>query len=420
MQFPSYEGSFTAVGGAANGLTSTDIGVSQSGAEPATLSLQLKETGSDGEDFTWTAATTSSFGQVNAGQDFVAANPAGSLRLRDASVVEGDGGTTALTFTVDRTGGTTGAASADYAVSFGSGAGFASASDLTGATSGTVTFAAGQSQATITIQVAADTVGEADERFSLTLSNATGGADLGRPAATGTIVNDDLAQLRVYKIQGAAHRSPYEGQTVATQGIVTALASNGFYLQDATGDGNAATSDGVFVFTGAAPTVTVGDAVTMTARIDEFLPNGDTGVLPLTELVPSSITVVSTGNALPAAILIGPDGVCPPTEILEDDNLTAFQPATDGLDFFESLEGMRVTIESPHTVAPTTGSVRTVAGNATTLAASNVSADGHVVIDGGAGGLGVVHSGAGSDFNPERILIGSLSGGVPNVQAGRC
>ncbi|WP_374943607.1 Calx-beta domain-containing protein [Sphingomonas sp.] len=418
VQFPSYEGSFTAVGGAANGLTSTDIGVAQSGTEPATLSLQLKGSGSDGEDFTWTAATTSSFGQVNAGQDFVVANPAGSIRVRDASVVEGDSGTTALTFTVDRTGGTTGAASADYAVSFGSGAGFASANDLTGATSGTVTFAAGQSQATITIQVATDTVGEPDERFSLTLSNASGGADLGRATATGTIVNDDLAQLRIFEIQGAAHRSPYEGQTVATQGIVTALASNGFYLQDATGDGDRATSDGVFVFTGTAPTVTVGDAVTMTARVDEFLPNGDTGVLPLTELVPTSITVVSTGNALPAAVLIGPDGIRPPTEILDDDNLTSFDPATDGLDFFESLEGMRVTVESPHTVAPTAGSVWTVAGNATELAATNVSADGHVVIDGGAGGLGVVNSGAGSDFNPERILIGSLTGGVPNVQAG--
>ncbi len=419
VQFLSYEGSFTAVGGAANGLTSTDIGVSQSGTEPATLSLQLKGNGSEGEDFTWTAATTSSFGQVNAGQNFVAPNPAGSLRVRDASVAEGNSGTTALTFTVDRTGGSNGAVTADYLVSFGSGVGFASAADLSGTTAGTVSFAAGETSRTITIQVAADTVGEPDERFSLTLSNATGGADIGRAAATGTIVNDDLAQVRVFEIQGAGHRSAFEGQTVATQGVVTALASNGFYLQDAAGDGDAATSDGVFVFTGAAPTVAVGDALTLTGRVDEFLPNNDTGVLPVTQLSPTSITVVSSGNALPAAVLIGPDGVRPPTENLEDDGLTAYQPATDGLDFYESLEGMLVTVDSPVAVAPTRGSIWTVASDgAGDLVASNLSADGYVVIDGGAGGLGVVNSGAGSDFNPERILIGSLSGSVPNVQAG--
>ena len=419
VQFLSYEGVFIANGGAANGLTSTDIGVSQTGSEPNTVSLQLKGSGTESEDFTWTAATTSSFGQVNAGQDFVVGNLNGTLRIRDASVVEGDSGFTTLTFNVDRTGGTTSGVSAEYAVSFGSGIGFASASDLSGATSGIVNFAAGQTRATVTVQIVGELVAEADERLSVTLSNSTNGATIGRATATGTIVNDDLLQLRIFDIQGEGHSSAYTGQTVATGGIVTAIASNGYYLQDATGDANARTSDGVFVFTGAAPTgVAVGDAITLTARIDEFT-GSDPSLLPLTELVPTgAVTVVSSGNALPAAVLIGPDGVRPPTEILDDDNLTAYQPSIDGLDFYESLEGMLVTVEQPHTVAPTAGGVWTVAGNAPGLAASNVSADGHVVIDGGAGGLGVVNSGAGSDFNPERILIGTLQGTVPNVQAG--
>lgn len=393
IQFLSYEGSFIANGGAANGLTSTDIGVAQTGSEPATQSLQLKGAGTDYEDFTWTSASTSSFGAVNTGQDFTAGNPNGTLRVRDATVVEGNGGTTDLVFTVDRTGGSTGAVSASYSVSFGSGTNAASAGDLSGQTSGTVTFAAGQTRATITIRVVGDTVAEADERFFVDLTNATGGATIGRASATGTIVNDDLLTLRVFEIQGEAHRSFYEGQTVATGGIVTALAANGYYLQDATGDGNTRTSDGVFVFTSSAPTgVAVGDAITLTARIDEFV-GSDATLLPLTELVPvGAATVVSSGNALPAAVLIGPDGVRPPTQILDDDNLTSYDPTTDGLDFYESLEGMRVTVESPHTVAPTSGSVWTVAANATELAATNVSADGHVVIQGGAGGLGVVNS----------------------------
>ncbi|MDQ3737666.1 MAG: ExeM/NucH family extracellular endonuclease [Actinomycetota bacterium] len=69
-QFLSYEGRFTAVGGPANGITSTNIGVSQNGTEPAGSSLALIGEGATYGDFTWTATTTSSFGQVNPGQTF--------------------------------------------------------------------------------------------------------------------------------------------------------------------------------------------------------------------------------------------------------------------------------------------------------------------------------------------------------------
>ena len=146
VQFLSYEGSFTATSGPANGLTSTDIGVSQSGSEPSTLSLQLKGNGSDYADFEWTAASTSSFGSLNDGQDFVAVNPNGTFRIADAAVNEGNAGTTPLSFTVTRSGGSAGAAAVHYGVSFGAGTGQANAADLGGATSGTVTFADGTDQ----------------------------------------------------------------------------------------------------------------------------------------------------------------------------------------------------------------------------------------------------------------------------------
>lgn len=55
------------------------------------------------------------------------------------------------------------------------------------------------------------------------------------------------------EIQGRGHSSPYLGETVRTQGVVTATARNGFYVQDPVGDGDPATSDGLFVFTGGAP-----------------------------------------------------------------------------------------------------------------------------------------------------------------------
>ena len=70
VQFLSYEGTFTAVGGPADGLTSTDIGVSESGSEAVGLSLQLKGSGTTYQDFTWAVASDDSFGSVNTDQTF--------------------------------------------------------------------------------------------------------------------------------------------------------------------------------------------------------------------------------------------------------------------------------------------------------------------------------------------------------------
>ena len=70
QQFLSYEGSFTAVGGPANGLMSTDIGVLQVGTEPVGSSLVLTGTGDTYGDFAWTATTAASFGTPNVGQTF--------------------------------------------------------------------------------------------------------------------------------------------------------------------------------------------------------------------------------------------------------------------------------------------------------------------------------------------------------------
>ncbi len=75
VQFFSYEGIFTAADGPANGLTSTDIGVYESGSTPAGSSLQLTGTGSVYEDFTWSAATPNTFGAVNTRQSFTSTIP---------------------------------------------------------------------------------------------------------------------------------------------------------------------------------------------------------------------------------------------------------------------------------------------------------------------------------------------------------
>ena len=68
VEFLSYEGVMTAVGGPADGLTSTDIGVSESGATPAGFSLQRAGTGTEAADFTFAEAQEATPDAVNAGQ----------------------------------------------------------------------------------------------------------------------------------------------------------------------------------------------------------------------------------------------------------------------------------------------------------------------------------------------------------------
>lgn len=89
-QFLSYEGTFLATNGVANGMNSVDIGISQSGVEPLGSSLGL--TGGPGAselDFTWTAYSgTATPGQLNGGQSFVPA-PGALALLGLAGIVGG-------------------------------------------------------------------------------------------------------------------------------------------------------------------------------------------------------------------------------------------------------------------------------------------------------------------------------------------
>ena len=426
VQFLSYEGEMTATNGPAAGMTSTDIGVAEISA-PLGTSLQAGGTGFTANDFVFQPSQNATFGQINAGQDFVAANPAGTLFVEDARVVEGNDGTTAITFNLFRVGGSAGTVSVDFAAEFGPAFSDADAADFVGATSGTVTFAEGETYRAITLRVAGDIEGEPAEFFRLLLSNPAGGVSIGDGTAIGTILNDDPLVLRIGQIQGAGHISPFVGNEVTTSGIVTAVASNGFYLQDPEGDGNRATSDAIFIFTGTAPTVVAGDGITVRGTVNEFRGGNDPANLTITQLTGPVITVNSTGNALPAAILIGPDGITPPTETIDDDNFAVFDPENDGIDFFESLEGMLVTVQNPVAVDSTNnfGELYTVASDgAGNFAASNVSEGGLLTVRGGVDNFGSLNSGAGSDFNPERLQIdesGPINGvvyTVPDVTPG--
>ncbi|UFA49850.1 ExeM/NucH family extracellular endonuclease [Deinococcus radiophilus] len=87
------------------------------------------------------------------------------------------------------------------------------------------------------------------------------------PAPTGELTT-------IPAVQGSGAVSPLVGQTVTVRGVVTAdfqAGLRGFFIQDAPGDGNDATSDGVFVYTGTAPQqVNVGDLVQLSGTVAEF------------------------------------------------------------------------------------------------------------------------------------------------------
>lgn len=102
------------------------------------------------------------------------------------SKIEGNTGTSAFVFTVSLSPTSTGTVTVNYATANGSAA---AGSDYT-ATSGSLTFSAGQTSKTVTVNVAGDTLKEANEIFVVNLSSAIG-ATLFDAQGLGTITNND-------------------------------------------------------------------------------------------------------------------------------------------------------------------------------------------------------------------------------------
>ncbi len=184
--------------------------------------------------------------------------------------------------------------------------------------------------------------------------------DSGTGTGTGT-----PGPLRIHDIQGTSWISPESGKDVTNvPGIVTGRrasgSSRGYWVQDPTPDGNPATSEGLFVFT-SSPTVSVGDSVLVSGKVSDFYPlaGGDTVAstsnLSTTEIGGSSTIVLSRGNPLPAAILLTPATV--PEQYapdLDGANIesTTITPARSALDYYESIEGMRVEVDDARVVGP--------------------------------------------------------------------
>lgn len=149
----------------------------------------------------------------------------------------------------------------------------------------------------------------------------------------------------ISQVQGSGSTSPVVGTTVGVRGVVTGRKSNGFFLQDATGDGNTATSDGIYVFTSSTPpaAAAVGNDVCVTGTVAEFSPSSDPNQRPITELTSPTVTLQASGVALPAAVTI-----------------TAADTLVNDIENLEKYESMRVSVGSLTVIAPTDGTVSEV------------------------------------------------------------
>jgi predicted extracellular nuclease len=168
--------------------------------------------------------------------------------------------------------------------------------------------------------------------------------------------------VRIHDIQGTTRLSPYAGRQVTdVAGIVTGVrgygSSRGFWMQDSQPDADPATSEGVFVFTSSTPKVAVGDAVTVSGTVSEFVPGGtSSGNQSLTEITRPTVTVVSSGNAVPAATTVSarsvPGAYAPEGDAAANGSVNALplRPAQYALDHYESLEGMNVRVADARVV----------------------------------------------------------------------
>lgn len=249
--------------------------------------------------------------------------------------------------------------------------------------------------------------------FPVTVTVTDNGSPPLSDSETFTITVNNVAQpLTIPQIQGAGHLSPLNGQQVVITGTVTLLTADGFYMQDPNGDGDSSTSDGIFVFIGGTFTVNVGDNVTVAGTVFEFR-LGDN--LPITEIIDATTTINSSGNPLPAPVVIGEGARIPPNEVINTPDGTTnvlnpaalYLPDIDGIDFYESLEGMLAQVINARVVGPTNnfGELWVVGDNGDNAGSFTARGGVYVTPD---------------DLNPERIQFdySLFQGGAPNLSVG--
>lgn len=236
-----------------------------------------------------------------------------------ASVTAGVG--TTLSVTVTPGSGSTGIA---VSANLGSVGGSTAQAFAPGSTANVYTF-----QLNIGAGVAANTYA-----LPVTVTDQQGGSAAGTITLT---VVAPVTTVAIPTLQG--NRNAYLNSTVTTTGVVTAVISNGFFIQTPSSTpGSTGVAEGLDVFTSTRPTVSRGDNVTVTGKLVLF-PLATASHTPALEISAPAITTNSTGNPLPAPIALPAN----------------FPTPAGGIYQLTKYEGMRVTVPSLTTVSGTDG-----------------------------------------------------------------
>jgi uncharacterized protein len=332
LQFLSYEGAFTGVGGAANGVTSTDIGTAETGTELAGLSLQATGTGSQYSSFTtWTTPVTATSGACNTGQTMIAGDTAPTVStIVPANAATGVAINSDVTITFSEPVTVTGNWFSVVCATSGT-----RDTSNTAVTGGPTTFTinpnvdfANNEVCNVTVVAAQVADQDANDPPDTMAANFT--------SQFTTIAAVTIT--RIHTIQGSGATvtgpGPFTVQAIVTGDYQTPSTSpvpapatgsylRGFFIQeeDADVDALTTTSEGIFVFCAACPVaVAVGDLVTVTGNAIDFF-----GMSQLNATTLASITVNSSGNPLPSFSTI---------------DLPIVAPVVN--DFYEQYEGMLV------------------------------------------------------------------------------
>ena len=159
------------------------------------------------------------------------------------------------------------------------------------------------------------------------------------------------------EVQGESHESPLAGKEVIINNVVvTKTDKTGFYVQDKVSDNNPRTSDAVYV--ASKDKVTSGDLLKVQGTVKEgymeeySVKPGQTfkkpaGSLTVTQIINATITKLGKAD-LPKALNISEKM---PKDIV-DKTPTKYNPETEALDYWESIEGMRVEVTKPKVTGP--------------------------------------------------------------------
>lgn len=260
------------------------------------------------------------------------------------------------------------------------------------------------------------------------LLTANSFADLSSQRALVTKASvENVGRASISKIQGVGHISPLYGKSVKTRGIVTAYGSVDwfpggveFYIQskDEDRDSDPRTSEALLVYsTDESLLVNIGDEVEVSGVVYEDMSASGLSQTTLRDL--NSVQIISSKNPLPQAVTLGLDGVSIPNSKFSSyrGNLNNRESLvlSDAIDFFESLEGMRIKISSPRIVGFRGGNEDYEQSKPKGHLSLYVKVDGDREIKNETPAGGVFIDELNGDHNPDILLITSshLSRGIP-------